>query len=623
MNSALTDNSLRIGNYYVLCYLREKICIFFSSGWRRLSPLALVVLAGTGLTSSDVMAAFISPVGAGQLGNQLRQEAESTPPAPVAPSLSLPAGEKGVASAPQSDTRVTLTQVSFTGDVALPGIRGIIPSELHNVVEPWLGRPVAFVDLQSMADAVTQYYRSRGVLLARAILPPQTIKDGILMMQVIPGKYDNAAVNNSSELKYSQAVRMVSVNSPAGAVVTKASLERLALLLNEVPGVGAQVALKSGALTGTSALDIALGPGKLFGGYVGLDNQGDPTTGRDRVMAGMYANELLGYGDQLRVDLLDAYEKSNLFNGSLDYSLLAGGYGTRVGANYSHLNYHYNFLQRGFNGYSDNWSLYVSHPWIRTARARVDVRAEGGQQSLTDKYPADLNRGAGNDGRKRISLGSVSVAGSVADVPGGVTGFSMKGTAGSLNYRNDVARDMGFSRELGSSGRFARLNYALNHDQQVWGPFSVYADVNGQMANHNLDSSQKYLLGGPGAVRAYDIGAGSVDNGTVATGEVRWKHDIPVTGLTRWLGESPSVTVAAFYDQGWGEQYAENRNRVSGSRITPDNHVNLSGAGLYTTVAEAGNYALTLTWAHRTGNADPVSGLADRDRFWVSAVKSF
>ncbi|EAS0616184.1 hypothetical protein E8Q24_28510 [Salmonella enterica] len=52
-----------------------------------------------------------------------------------------------------------------------------------------------------------------------------------------------------------------------------------------------------------------------------------PPTGRSRVMAGGYANGLLGYGDQLRVDLLDAYEKSDLFNGSLNYSLLAGGHG--------------------------------------------------------------------------------------------------------------------------------------------------------------------------------------------------------------------------------------------------------------------------------------------------------
>lgn len=620
MPSALNLN--KVEYFMIFSVTSRKGCRSSSvfSGRLRLSPLAVLVLAGAGLTSSGAMAAFIPPTGAGQLGNQLRQETESLPPAPVTPSLSLPADEKGEARAPESAARVTLKQVNFTGDVT---VQDITPEALQKVVASWLDRPLSFSDLQLMTDAVTQYYRGRDALLARAVLPPQTIKDGVLKVEIVPGKYDNASVSNSSALRDPQARRMVQAVAPAGKVVTKASLERMALLLGEIPGVDAQVALASGSVTGTSAPDITLSPGKRFGGYVGLDNQGDPTTGRSRVMAGMYANELLGYGDQLRVDLLDAYEKSNLFNGSLDYSLLAGGYGTRIGVNYSHLNYHYNFRQLGFNGYSDNWNLYVTHPWIRTARARVDVRAEGGQQSLTDKYPAGLYGSTGTEGRKQVSLGSLSVAGSVADVPGGVTGFSVKGTTGNLEYRNDTARSMGFSRELGSSGHFARLNYALNHDQQVWGPFSVYAGLNGQLADHNLDSSQKYLLGGPGAVRAYDIGAGSVDSGTVATGEVRWTHGIPATGMTRWLGASPSVTAAVFYDQGRGEQYTENRNRVSGGRITPRNHVNLSGAGLYATVADAGNYALTLTWAHRTGNADPVSGLADRDRFWVSAVKSF
>lgn len=589
-----------------------------------LSPLAVLVMLGTGMCSSGAMAAFLTPpTGAGQLGNQLRQEAETVPAAPVAPALSLPADDRGQVRAPASNARVTVKQVSFTGEVTVPGARGVTEGALQKVVSPWLNRPLAFADLQTMTEAVTQYYRDRGVLLARAVLPPQTIKDGLLTVRVVPGKYDRSVLHNSSRLRDSQAERMVNAAAPAGDVVKKAGLERLALLMSEVPGVDAQVSLQSGSVPGTSAPDITLKPGKRFGGYVGLDNQGDPTTGRSRVMAGVYANGLLGYGDQLRVDLLDAYEKSNLFNGSLDYSLLAGGYGTRVGVNYSHLNYHYNFLREGYNGYSDNWGLYVTHPWIRTARARVDVRGDAGQQFLTDKYPSSLFTGLGEEGRKRVTLGSLTVSGSVADVPGGVTGFSVQGTAGSLSYRNDLSRLINFSDELGSSGAFARLNWGLNHDQQVWGPFSVYAGLNGQLANHNLDSSQKFLLGGPGAVRAYDTGTGSVDNGTVATGEVRWKHSIPQTRWTSWAGRAPAVTVAAFYDQGWGEQYAENRNLTWGGRLTQDNHVNLAGAGLYTTVADAGNYALTLTWAHRTGNADPVSGLADRDRFWVSAVKSF
>ncbi|EAB1572265.1 ShlB/FhaC/HecB family hemolysin secretion/activation protein, partial [Salmonella enterica] len=140
-----------------------------------------------------------------------------------------------------------------------------------------------------------------------------------------------------------------------------------------------------------------------------------------------------------------------------------------------------------------------------------------------------------------------------------------------------------------------------------------------QLANNNLDASQKFLMGGPSAVRAYDIGDGSVDEGVVGTAEVRSHWSLPVLA---WLGNDPSLTLATFYDQGWGEQWRNNDNG-RGGRLADSNNLNLAGAGLYATVADAGNYALTMTWAHRTGNADPNAVHDDNDRFWVSAVKTF
>ncbi|HAD5970213.1 TPA_asm: ShlB/FhaC/HecB family hemolysin secretion/activation protein, partial [Salmonella enterica subsp. enterica serovar Typhimurium] len=153
-----------------------------------LSPLAVLVMLGTGMCSSGAMAAFLTPpTGAGQLGNQLRQEAETVPAAPVAPALSLPADDRGQVRAPASNARVTVKQVSFTGEVTVPGARGVTDAALQKVVAPWLGKPLSFTDLQAMTEAVTQYYRDRGVLLARAVLPPQTIKDGLLTVRVVPG----------------------------------------------------------------------------------------------------------------------------------------------------------------------------------------------------------------------------------------------------------------------------------------------------------------------------------------------------------------------------------------------------------------------------------------------------
>ncbi|MLU99871.1 hypothetical protein DRU74_24710, partial [Salmonella enterica subsp. enterica] len=86
--------------------------------------------------------------------------------------------------------------------------------------------------LQAMTDAVTRHYRDHGTLVARAVLPPQTIKDGVLTVKIIPGHYDKGSLSNSSRLRDAQAVRMVSAAAPAGTVVTRGSLERMALLLS-------------------------------------------------------------------------------------------------------------------------------------------------------------------------------------------------------------------------------------------------------------------------------------------------------------------------------------------------------------------------------------------------------
>lgn len=576
-----------------------------------LAPMMLL-LASAGAAAQSM------PPGAGALGNQIRQQETARPPAPAAPALVLPPEQARGRVAPNSSAMVVVKRVVFTG---LPVLKGVDEAALQRVVAADLDHPQTFAGLSAMTQKVTDLYRQHGLLLARAVLPAQTVKDGELTIQVIPGHYDRAQVKNTSSLRSSIVEQLIRATTPEGELVTRATLDREALLLNEIPGVKTQVSMATGTKPGTTTPEITVTPGKRYGGYVGLDNQGDRTTGRGRVMMGGYANNLLGLGDQLRVDVLDAYEKSNLFNGAIDYSLLpGGGRGTRLGLNYSHLNYRYNLSGLAFKGHSDSVGLYVTQPWIRTARARVDVRLDAGQQFLKDEYPdlfAGLTPSGVTLGRKQVSLGALSVTGSVLDLPGGLTGFGVTGTLGNVSLRSDMSRELGAAANSG--GQFSRFNFQVNHDQQMWGPFSLYVGLNGQVANHNLDASQKFLMGGPSAVRAYDIGDGTVDQGAVATAELRLRQGITAPA---WAGNAPQVTVAAFYDQGWGEQYRNNTSS-QGSRLAGDNHLNLAGAGMYLTLSSPGDYALTMTWAHRTGVAEPNAVHNDHDRFWLSAVKTF
>lgn len=582
--------------------------------------IAVLCAVIPGVSVVPVQAALPAALpGAGVLGNTL-----PSAPQPVssadAGSLTLPALTPSVAGTPaQSGRAIVLRRVnigSATGPSGLSVLSGELLQRLQTIADSHTGVPQHFSDLQAMVQAMTRECHAHGLVLAQVVLPPQRVEQGVLAVTVYPGLLGEARISNTSPLSDGVVRRMMSAGLPAGRVASRADLERTALLLGEIPGVQTGLTLRPGQVTGSTQTEVSIQPGKRFGGYTGTDNAGTPSTGRSRVMAGAYASELLGQGDLLRLDLTDAWEKSGLINGTLDYSLLVGGYGTRAGMNYSHLDYHYYLQGLRFAGYSDTAGLYVSQPWVRTSRTVVDVRLDASVSQLEDRYPSLFSDITGGDqGKKRVITTSLGVRGSSSDlVPDGLTSFSLQGVLGDLNLQNDVARYWSSADLLNSAGTFGRINGQLTHEQRLTGPLSVYGAVNGQWASKNLDSSQKFLTGGPAAVRAYAAGSGAVDDGVVTTAELRGRWMLPA----RWgIGEGHQFTLAGFYDQSWGDVYHNNTG------LTGQNSVRLAGAGVYAGIARSRDYSLMLTWAHRTGNKDVTSGLTERDQFWINAVKVF
>ncbi|HBC1013074.1 TPA: ShlB/FhaC/HecB family hemolysin secretion/activation protein [Escherichia coli] len=584
-----------------------------------LSVIALIVIPAL-----SAQAAVLP--GAGTIDNQLRQNSGRAHPVPglSTPDVVLPVGtgdQDGQVVA-DNGARVVLDRIQIDGERPR-GTARVSEAAVKKLTDALTGRPVSFGEIRRLTTDLTALFRRHGALLARVIIPPQTIRNGVLTLTLIPGEYGTSAVDNRSALRDNWLQRIVAANTTPGEVVTKEKLERLSLLVNEVPGLSGKVSLTQGDRTGTTSVHVTAENDRLYGGWVGADNLGIDETGRSRIFAGVYAGELLGTGDQLRAEASLAYEDAGLTTGSIDYSMLVSGQGTRAGAGYSRMDYRYDFMSHRFRGYADTWQVYVSHPLVRTARAQVNVRATAGQSLMTDKYPSGASgifQVYGDSGRKTATKGGLGVDGSLAWVPGGVTGVSLSVTQGHMDYRDEAALFWSGADIRRTEGHFSLMNWLLRHEQQVWGPFSLFAQGQGQVSQDNLDPSQKFVMGGPYAVRAYDTGTGYADNGTVVTAELRSRWALP--SPWSWTGRQPALTVAGFWDQGWGEQ---NKNNISayGGHVSDRNRVELAGAGVYVTLADEGNYAATVTWAHRTGREDPVSGYSDDDRVWLSAMKTF
>lgn len=556
---------------------------------------------------------------AGAIGNEIRQTTIEPLHVPEETDIRFPQLPQKVPSGSSAAAeQFTLYGVKFEGDISLLQSDTTVGNQtLQSVITPWLSRSITFNDLQAMVFAVTRFYRKNGWVAAQAILPPQTIRDGIVIVRVIAGRLDKPEVNNQSSLNTHLATAVIESNSCinkigffgnkdcAASPAELSRLQRTALVLNEIPGIDASLALKPGSQPGMTRIYADITPGKKATAYFAADNQGNDYSGHNRLLTGGQLNNLTGWGDQLRADFILS-SSADIFNGLLDYNFPINSYGTRAVLNYNYLDYTLKgpFSVLDARGHSNTWGIDLRHPWIRTSAARIDVNTGYYQARMRDALIGLPEQ------KRNLDAGEFGISGTVATLPRGLSHFNLLGTAGHLSLDDEYSQSI--NQLTGVSGTFGRFNYRMGHDQGVGLHFSFFNQFTGQMASKNLDSSQKLLLGGPIAVRAYGIGEGSVDKGSLFTTELRARW---YPALSDWAGSGHQITIAAFFDQGWGSYYRQPIKGIS------ENNINISGFGAYITLARPTNYFLNLTWAHRTGQA--VTLHPNNDQLWLSAYKMF
>ena len=113
-----------------------------------------------------------------------------------------------------------------------------------------------------------------------------------------------------------------------------------------------------------------------------------------------------------------------------------------------------------------------------------------------------------------------------------------------------------------TNGRYSRIAYSASRLQRVTDSTLIQLQLAGQQASKNLDSSEKFALGGANAIRAYPQGEASGDEGLRATLELRQTLSANLQGI-------------AFYD--WGS-IKVNKNPFGAAAAS--NNRSLGGAGV-------------------------------------------
>ena len=95
---------------------------------------------------------------------------------------------------PLPTTKVLVKAYKITGTSVIDG------AELEFLVAPHVGRDMELAELEKVAELVTAEFKDRGYSLARAYIPPQEIKDGIVEIAVLEGRVGEIIVRGKPKL---------------------------------------------------------------------------------------------------------------------------------------------------------------------------------------------------------------------------------------------------------------------------------------------------------------------------------------------------------------------------------------------------------------------------------------
>mgnify|MGYP001259493330 CR=1 FL=1 len=523
------------------------------------------------------------PPDAGTLQRDTERELRH-PPAGE-PALKPPAIQKLEADA--GARRVTVRRIVIEGATLIP------VAELEALAADRIGQSLTLAELEELAQRITLHYQQRG-WYARAYLPQQDVSDGVIRIEVLEGRYEGSRLSSESQRASAGFIEgVVTHRLRIGEPLSAADLERGILIANDLPGVRVTGLLEPGQARGATRLSLKLEDAPLLSGDIGLNNNGAKTTGTIQAVGGAALNNLTGIGDRISVRGLRADRVGNLL---LSYSLPLGHDGWRLSAQASALSYRLGdrFKPLDAKGRANTAGLSLSYPLIRQSERNLGLSLGYERRSYADDMLGQALR------RHRIEAFCLGLSGDWRDGlnGGGITWGGVEYARGRVGFGDVLADRIIDDAGPRTRGDYGRLSFLLNRLQALGGGWQLQAQLSGQIAEDNLDSSERFTLGGPFRVRAYPVNEASGDEGLLARLELQHKL-------------AQDWQFVFFYDHGRIRQHRRTWANWDGGSGRPNRYA-LSGAGIGLAWQGSGDLA---GWRFAASLASPLGGNPGKDAF--------
>ena len=256
-------------------------------------------------------------------------------------------------------------------------------TKLEALKGEYLEKEIGVKDLYELVNKINKLYLDEGYYTCRAVLPAQTIKGGVVKINLIEGTTNEIKVQGNKYTKSNYISKRMSLKQ--GRVDNINKLNEDLLRFNASNDVQLRISMQAGSEPGTTDYIISAYEPQNITWSIYSDNAGSDTSGEYR--GGLFFNDrsLTGVRDALSMNTMLSDGTKSF---GLAYSRPMGHSGTKLNVQYSTNSVHITdgpLEALNVRGHAYAASVGVSQPLVVTEKTRTEATLDYGQQnSKTD-----------------------------------------------------------------------------------------------------------------------------------------------------------------------------------------------------------------------------------------------
>ena len=355
-------------------------------------------------------------------GAGLAQDPLSSPlsPAPTPLPKELPEPEPPLPHilppAPVPERRGPFPKVTvFTREIRLMGSTVFTAEELAQVTDPFRNREVTSEDIESLRVALTLLYVKHGYSTSGALVPDQAIVDGVLTIQIVEGKLGRIDVEGNYWFRTSYFTSRLRLDAgpPVNVQALQQRLQRFQTD-HRIERINAE--LKPGETRGDSVLNVRVAERRPIKAWLEYNNFTSPGVGSNQVFGTIADENLLGFGDRLRVRYGQSFGTDSNAHGSginpnlsVNYVVPITPYDTTFGFDYRKLDFtaiQSSFKPLDITGKLQTFAFTLRQPILQSPSQELALALTGQSQSFETTLlgnPFEFQRGSTN-GVSQVSV---------------------------------------------------------------------------------------------------------------------------------------------------------------------------------------------------------------------------